>query len=102
MRFLTYLLLFWLISSALKAEAESATARQQNPSQAFLPYPVPDEIIETPAANSGLMYVGIYGAAYQKTGIPAMLMGLSFFLRDFFSVRAEMIIPLKKSTLDDS
>ena len=72
------------------------------PAKTFPAYPIPDEIIETPVMNSAMMYAGLHGAGYQQGFQPGMLLGLSFFLRDFFAARAEMVIPLKKSSLDAS
>lgn len=83
-------------SALLSAEAEPG------PTKTFPAYPIPDEFIETPVMNSAMMYAGLHGAGYQQSFQPGMLLGLSFFLRDFFAARAEMVIPLKKSSLDSS
>lgn len=93
MKHLTLASIALLTCSALVA-ADERTEKK------FPAYPVPDEIIETPVANSALLYAGMHAAAYQNTGIPSMLFGLSFFLREFFSARAEILLPLKKSELD--
>ena len=76
------------------------TAADPSAQKTFPAYPVTEEIIETPVANSALLYGGVHAAAYQNTGIPSMMFGLSFFLREFFSARAEILLPLKKSELD--
>jgi len=84
--------LFTILASSAAVAAETG--------KTFPAYPVPDEIIETPVTHSVLMYGGVHAAAYQNTGIPGLMLGMSFFLREFFAARAEIIVPLKKSELD--